>query len=215
MWEYISDPVHTPSSLLQTAPSSLNPASSILSSGGNSSSQREYLDPSAGMLGNVSTKDNLPNSAIGNGGTAMLGGFHVGLGGIGEVKRSLNIKSASEGVYSSSNLILTSFDSSSLQLGSNAPGAINGPGGVAMGGGGIRYGGLEKDIGLSSKPQHVLYCLSGHKMYSGFLPTFDVTSRDRINITSTYGKEVSTVILLVGFSRLCTDFLFHFIIIVK
>lgn len=186
VWEYISDPVHTPSSLLHTAPSSLNPASSILSSAGNSNSQREYLDPTSPSLGNIPKE----TTTAGNTAGTIIGGFHVGLGGIGEVKRSLSIKSASEGLYSSSNLILTTFDSSSLQFGSNAPGAINGPGGVSMGGGGIRYGGLEKDIGLSSKPQHVMYCLSGHKMYSGFLPTFDVTSRDRINVTSTYGKEV-------------------------
>ena len=191
VWEYISDPIHTPSSLLLTSPSSLNPSSSILSSAGNVISQREYLDPNMNI--STGTKENISAATIASGGagpTTNISGFHVGLGGIGEVKRSLSIKSATEGVYSSSNLILTSFDSSSVQLGTNAPGAINGPGGVTMGGGGIRYGGLEKDIGLSSKPQHVLYCLSGHKLYSGFLPTFDVTSRDRINVTSSFGKEV-------------------------
>lgn len=119
--------------------------------------------------------------------------FHVGLGGIGEVRKSLNIKSASDGVYSPSNLILTSFDSSSLQIGATGPGTINGPGGVSIGGGGIRYGGLDRDIGLSSKPQHVLYCLSGHKMYSGFLPAFDVSSRDRINFTSNAANQVCFV----------------------
>jgi hypothetical protein len=196
VWEYISDPVHTPSSLLQTVPSSLNPTSSILSAGANNNE--------TGMLTGTSTKEpTLYSNGLNATGTTNTSttcqGFHVGLGGIGEVRRSLNIKSASEGVYSPSNLILTSFDSSSLLFGQNVPGAINGPGGVSVSGGGIRYGGLERDIGLSSKPQHVLHCLSGHKMYSGFLPTFDVSSRDRINLTSVYGREVCNSVFFVYF----------------
>lgn len=199
VWEYISDPVHTPSSLLQTAPSSLNPTSGILSAAGSSaiSSQRDFLDNSTAAMLNTSTKDpsgpiNTAASSVMNGNPTLgANGFHTGLGGIGDVKRALSIKSGAEGIYSPSNLIVTSFDSASLQFGANVPGAISGPGGVSMGGGGIRYGGLDKDIGLSSKPQHVLYCLSGHKMYSGFLPSFDVSSRDRIHLTSNYSREVS------------------------
>lgn len=159
------------------------------------SSQRDFLDNTGSSMLNASSKDPSTSLAAGSsmqGANLNLtsGMFHTGLGGIGEVKRSLSIKSGAEGIYSPSNLIVTSFDSASLQFGTNVPGAISGPGGVSMGGGGIRYGGLDKDIGLSSKPQHVLYCLSGHKMYSGFLPSFDVSSRDRIHLTSNYSREV-------------------------
>ena len=36
--------------------------------------------------------------------------------------------------------------------------------------------------GGNSKPQHVLYCISGHRMYVGRLPAFDLSTRDNVHL---------------------------------
>lgn len=111
--------------------------------------------------------------------------FPMGLGGIGEVRRVLNIKNASsDGVYTASNILMSSFDN--ISTGGNS--SSHGPN-AAMSS--MKYTALDKELGLTCKPQHILYCLSGHKMFSTFLPSFDLSSRDRVNIGVGHGgKEV-------------------------
>ena len=46
----------------------------------------------------------------------------------------------------------------------------------------LSLGSQDKGIGMTSKPQFVLYCISGHKMYAGRLPTYDLSARDNIHV---------------------------------
>lgn len=111
--------------------------------------------------------------------------FHTGIGGIGDFRRVLNIKNPNnEGVYAASNILLSSFDNIA-----GTSNAVGGPGALSS----MKYSALDKELGLSCKPQHILYCLAGHKMYSTFLPSFDLSSRDRVNIGGAghSAKEVS------------------------
>lgn len=116
--------------------------------------------------------------------------FHTGPGGIGDFRRVLNIKNmSSDGVYAASNVILSSFDNISANHSAAASSS-------AMSS--MKYTALDKELGLSCKPQHILYCLAGHKMFSAFLPSFDLSGRDRVVLGAGGGhsnKEVSTLLL--------------------
>lgn len=111
--------------------------------------------------------------------------------GAGEVHKALTIKNmpdSSGGVMSPSTVMVGTFDSSA---------GMGGMGGMLHG----RLGGSQDKggIGLTSKPQFVLYCISGHKMYAGRLPAYDVSARDNIHLGSNAGsgKEVSSSVIVV------------------
>ena len=112
--------------------------------------------------------------------------FHTGLGGVGEFKRVLNIKNTtSDNVCSASNIILSSFD--------NLTASVPKDSGVSS----MKYSALDKELGLACKPQHILYCIAGHKMFSAFLPAYDTSNRDRMNVIGYERKEVSFLVVLL------------------
>lgn len=94
--------------------------------------------------------------------------------GQGEVKKALTIKNMpTDSIGSASTLMLGSFENSlgnSLSMMS-------------------RGSAQDKGIGLTSKPQYVLYCISGHKMYAGRLPTYDLSTRDNIHVGASNNRE--------------------------
>ncbi len=96
--------------------------------------------------------------------------------GVGEVRKALTVRNMPDSVMSPSTLMVGSFDNS---LGGGM-GMLN-----------SRIGSVQdKGIGLTSKPQFVLYCISGHKMYAGRLPTYDISARDNLHVGHGSGKEV-------------------------
>ncbi|RYH21172.1 hypothetical protein EON65_21325 [archaeon] len=106
--------------------------------------------------------------------------FHTGLGGVGDFKRVLNIKNTtSDNVCNASNIILSSFDNLTASVPKDS--AVSS----------MKYSALDKELGLASRPQHILYCIAGHKMFSAFLPAYDTSNRDRMNVTGYERKEVS------------------------
>ena len=51
--------------------------------------------------------------------------------------------------------------------------------------------GQDKGMSGSSKPQHVLYCVAGHKLYAGSLPSYDKHNREMIHMGNNAIVDVS------------------------
>lgn len=136
-------------------------------------SNKENGFPSTGT--STLTTNNNNNNPNGNISSSL---YHTGLGGIGDFRRVMTFKSSNnECVYTTSNVMLASFDTVG-HFPSNSTG--------------IRYGGMiEKENSWiyanssGTRAQHALYCLSGHRLYTGLLPSYEISNnRDRLNITN-------------------------------
>ena len=95
----------------------------------------------------------------------------MGLGDEGEVKKVLNIKNMPDTFFSPSTLMLPALEN----RGSTGSNGLN----------------QDKGLGVPSKPQYVLYCISGHKLYAGTLPSYDKLNRDTIHMGNSSLVDVS------------------------
>lgn len=100
-------------------------------------------------------------------------GMLMGLGDQGEVKKVLNIKNMPDSLFTASTLMLPA-----LEIRGSA--TVNG-----------MNLSQEKGLGMPSKPQHVLYCIAGHKLYAGTLPSYDKHNRETIHMGNNAIVDVS------------------------
>ena len=144
-----------------------------------------YFDSAGGngaMNGGThAQKEHHASSALGGSGlnrdaTAQRDGYYpnmvMGLGDQGEVKKVLNIKNMPDCPFTSSTLMLP---------------ALEVRGSASMNG----MNGQEKGLGMPSKPQFVLYCIAGHKLYAGTLPSYDKHNREMIHMGNNAIVDVS------------------------
>ena len=101
-------------------------------------------------------------------GSTML----MGLGDQGEVKKVLNVKNMPDTPFTSSTLMLPALE----VRGSSSMNGMNSQ---------------EKGLGMPSKPQYVLYCIAGHKLYAGTLPSYDKHNREMIHMGNNAIVDVS------------------------
>jgi hypothetical protein len=98
----------------------------------------------------------------------------MGLGDAGEVKKVLNIRNMPDSAFSASTLMLPALE-------------VRGSSGMN----GMNMG-QDKGLGGSSKPQYVLYCVAGHKLYAGTLPSYDKHNRELIHMGNNAIVDVSS-----------------------
>jgi hypothetical protein len=110
----------------------------------------------------------------------------MGLGDAGEVKKVLNIKNMPDSAFSASTLMLPALE-------------VRGSSGMN----GMNMG-QDKGLGGSSKPQYVLYCVAGHKLYAGTLPSYDKHNRELIHMGNNAIVDVRTILSYAHWSSLCT-----------
>lgn len=99
----------------------------------------------------------------------------MGLGDSGDVKKVLNIKNMPDSAFTASTLMLPALEVRSSSMNSNMS--------------------QDKGMGSSSKPQHVLYCVAGHKLYAGTLPSYDKHNREMIHMGNNAIVDVSSVLI--------------------
>lgn len=99
--------------------------------------------------------------------------LHMGLGDTGDVKKVLNIKNMPDSSFTASTLMLPALE----VRGSSSMNSMN--------------MGQDKGLGSSSKPQYVLYCVAGHKLYAGTLPSYDKHNREMMNLGNGVLGDVS------------------------
>ncbi len=191
IWEYSPEVSHTTYPMSSLYPGTFSVKSYNKSIHNTPIAYHEFRDI------NATSSAGLGNSAMTN---ISLSMYHMGYGGIGEVKKTLTIKNPTDAIYGMNNIILTSFDNiSPSYYNTNGFGSGPGSGGAGhhsnhanQGHGDLpaamnRYAGSYENgsrdgpsnalSGLSaSKAQKVLYCLSGHRMHSGFLPSVSDTN---------------------------------------
>jgi len=106
-------------------------------------------------------------------GSSML----MGLGDQGEVKKVLNVKNMPDMPFNASTLMLPALE----VRGSSSMNGMNSQ---------------EKGLGMPSKPQYGLYCIAGHKLYAGTLPSYDKHNREMIHMGNNAIVDVSQSALL-------------------
>mmetsp|Transcript_21852 Transcript_21852/g.36906 ORF Transcript_21852/g.36906 Transcript_21852/m.36906 type:complete len:262 (+) Transcript_21852:3-788(+) len=169
--------------------------------GGGSSGGGDAASGSNNAAGSSSSMMMLGDSGGTGGGTGSVGGFGsaqphggggggvhegsmlwMGYGGQGEVRKVLNIKNMPDGQLSASTVMLPALE----YRGTGGGGYGGGSGGgfshlyrsdTRSGGAGASSLGL-----LAPKPQHVLYCIAGHKLHAGSLPSYDKNNRETIHL---------------------------------
>lgn len=127
------------------------------------------------------------------GGARDREGLLMGLGDQGEVKKVLNIKNMPDSLFTASTLMLPA-----LEIRGSA--TVNG-----------MNLSQEKGLGMPSKPQHVLYCIAGHKLYAGTLPSYDKHNRETIHMGNNAIVDVSKIMhaipmfIISAINQLCTS----------
>ena len=132
---------------------------------GSTHAQREHTHPSSNPVSSLLNRD---AAAQRDGYPSMV----MGLGDQGEVKKVLNIKNMPDCPFTSSTLMLPALE----VRGSSSMNGMNGQ---------------EKGLGMPSKPQYVLYCIAGHKLYAGTLPSYDKHNREMIHMGNNAIVDVS------------------------
>lgn len=143
---------------------------------GSAHAQKEYTHhthPSSNPVGGLLNRD---ANAQRDGYPSMV----MGLGDQGEVKKVLNIKNMPDCPFTSSTLMLPALE----VRGSSSMNGMNGQ---------------EKGLGMPSKPQFVLYCIAGHKLYAGTLPSYDKHNREMIHMGNNAIVDVSVLWLSFSF----------------
>lgn len=129
----------------------------------NAGQQRDHYHGAGGLGGNAR------DSTIARDKEAMV----MGLGDGGEVKRVLNIKNMPDLSFTANTLMLPALE-------------VRGSSGMS----GMNMS-QDKSLGSSSKPQYVLYCVAGHKLYAGTLPSYDKHNREVIHMGNSGIVDVS------------------------
>jgi hypothetical protein len=131
----------------------------------------EFRDINSSTASNITPS--LTNSNI------SLSYYHMGYGGIGDVRKVLNIKNPTDAVYTPNNILLTAYENNifypqpaSSSSVSNLNNSTSIPSYLQQIG---RFSGIYESSRdpptISTKHQKVIYCLSGHRIHSGFLPS--------------------------------------------
>ena len=119
-----------------------------------------------------SSNNNNSSSSAAPGSAASSSPFWMGLGGRGAVHKVLNIENMPNHLSTASTVMISALESRA-SISFNSMNLSQ-----------------EKGIGVPSKPQHILYCISGHKLYAGRLPSFDRSHRDHIHVGAATGRDV-------------------------
>ena len=114
-------------------------------------------------------------AANSSGGGRGDGTLLMGLGDQGDVKKVLNIKNMPDTAFTPSTLMLPALE----LRGASSMSGMN------------HLSSQEKGLGMPSKPQYVLYCISGHKLYAGTLPSYDKHNRETIHLGNSTIVDVS------------------------
>lgn len=125
--------------------------------------QKDYFYGAGGISGNPRESTMAGNKE------SMI----MGLGDGGEVKRVLNIKNIPDSAFTANTLMLPALE----VRGSSGMNGMN----MSQ----------DKSMGSSSKPQYVLYCVAGHKLYAGTLPSYDKHNREAIHVGNSGIVDVS------------------------
>jgi hypothetical protein len=187
VWEYNADPTPRAKvrrSFVARAASHAHVGAEHAAAGGDGGPHETSAPPTA------TQKDYYYNYASPREGGAASGGFPpreaapgrdrdastmlMGLGDGGEVKKVLNIKNMPDSAFGPSTLMLPALE-------------VRGSAGMN----GMNMG-QDKGMGSSSKPQYVLYCVAGHKLYAGTLPSYDKHNRDVIHMGNSSIVDVSS-----------------------
>lgn len=176
VWEYTADePIRTKSRhpyVTRTASHAHHWPHEGSAQGG---AEHAYFDSAAAQKehsAHAHLSGNFPGGGVARDPSVQGSTMLMGLGDQGEVKKVLNVKNMPDTPFTSSTLMLPALE----VRGSSSMNGMNSQ---------------EKGLGMPSKPQYVLYCIAGHKLYAGTLPSYDKHNREMIHMGNNAIVDVS------------------------
>jgi hypothetical protein len=188
VWEYVTDVSHSTYPMSSLYPGTFSSTAYHKSIHNAPIAYHEFRDINSSTASNITPS--ITNSNI------SLSYYHMGYGGIGDIRKVLNIKNPTDAIYTPNNILLTTYEnnifypqptSSSSSSTTNFNNSTSLPSYLQQI---SRFSGSYESSRdpptINTKHQKVIYCLSGHRIHSGFLPS----ALEVNGSSSSFGKRV-------------------------